>query len=79
MESRKICANYTSFGLRGNRYRMRCTIRSLPRLTRKHNYNLWQMCTECILAFPDGVNVLSRMLRGTNEIGIAAAEKMRTA
>lgn len=40
---------------------------------------LWQMCTECIVVFPDGVNVLPWMLCGTNEIGIATAEKMQTA
>ncbi len=40
---------------------------------------LWQMCTECIVVFPDGVNVLPWMLCGTNEIGIATAEKMATA
>ncbi len=40
---------------------------------------LWQMCTECIMVFPDGVNVLPWMLCGTNEIGAATAEKMRTA
>lgn len=40
---------------------------------------LWQMCTECIVVFPDGVNVLPWMLCGTNEIGKATAEKMYTA
>ena len=40
---------------------------------------LWQMCTECIVVFPDGVNVLPWMLCGTNEIGEATAEKMKTA
>lgn len=40
---------------------------------------LWKMCTECIIVFPDGVNVLPWMLCGTNEIGMATAEKMRTA
>lgn len=40
---------------------------------------LWQMCTECIVVFPDGVNVLPWMLCGTNEIGEATAEKMVTA
>ena len=40
---------------------------------------LWQMCTECIVVFPDGVNVLPWMLCGTNEIGLATAEKMQTA
>ena len=37
------------------------------------------MCTECIVVFPEGVNVLPWMLCGTNEIGEATAEKMRTA
>ena len=40
---------------------------------------LWQMCTECIIVFPDGVNVLPWMLCGTNEIGEATAKKMETA
>ena len=40
---------------------------------------LWQMCTECIVVFPDGVNVLPWMLCGTNEIGEATAKKMETA
>ena len=40
---------------------------------------LWQMCTECIVVFPDGVNVLPWMLCGTNEIGEATAEQMGTA
>lgn len=39
---------------------------------------LWQMCTECIVVFPDGVNVLPWMLCGTNDIGEATAEKMKT-
>jgi len=40
---------------------------------------LWQMSTECIFVFPDGVNVLPWMVCGTNEIGEATAEKMKTA
>ena len=40
---------------------------------------LWQMCTECVMVFPDGVNVLPWMLCGTNEIGRATADKMETA
>lgn len=40
---------------------------------------LWRMCTECIMVFPDGVNVLPWMVCGTNEIGMATAEKMKTA
>lgn len=37
---------------------------------------LWEMCTECIVVFPDGVGVLPWMLCGTNEIGRATAKKM---
>ena len=37
------------------------------------------MCTECVFVLPDGVNVLPWMLCGTNEIGEATAEKMKTA
>ena len=40
---------------------------------------LWRMCTECMVVFPDGVNVLPWMVCGTNEIGMATAEKMKTA
>ena len=40
---------------------------------------LWRMCTECMMVFPDGVNVLPWMLCGTNEIGLATAQKMQTA
>ncbi|MBO4479888.1 MAG: rhamnulose-1-phosphate aldolase [Clostridia bacterium] len=39
--------------------------------------SLWQMCTECIVVFPDGVGVLPWMLCGTNEIGVATASKMK--
>lgn len=38
---------------------------------------LWQMCTECIMVFPDGVGVLPWMLCGTTAIGQATAEKMK--
>ena len=47
--------------------------------TRAFTRTLWQMCTECIVVFPDGVNVLPWMLCGTNEIGVATAEEMKTA
>ena len=46
---------------------------------KKLTHTLWEMCTECIVVFPDGVNVLPWMLCGTNEIGEATAEKMKTA
>lgn len=40
-------------------------------------HSLWQMCTECIIVFPDGIGILPWMVCGTNEIGIATAEKMK--
>ena len=44
---------------------------------KKFTHSLWEMCTECIVVFPDGVGVLPWMLCGTNEIGEATAEKMK--
>ena len=44
---------------------------------KKFAHTLWQMCTECIVVFPDGVGVLPWMLCGTNSIGEATAEKMK--
>lgn len=69
-----------------NRVVMHCHPANLLAMTYVHSQDersftrtLWQMCTECIVVFPDGVNVLPWMLCGTNEIGIATAEKMQTA
>lgn len=69
-----------------NRVVMHCHPANLLAMTyvhaldeREFTRTLWQMCTECIVVFPDGVNVLPWMLCGTNEIGIATAEKMNTA
>ena len=39
--------------------------------------DLWKMCTECVVVFPDGVGILPWMLCGTNSIGEATAEKMK--
>lgn len=44
---------------------------------KKFTHTLWEMCTECIVVFPDGVGVLPWMLCGTNEIGQATAGKMK--
>lgn len=44
---------------------------------KKITHALWEMCTECIVVFPDGVGVLPWMLCGTNEIGEATAGKMK--
>lgn len=69
-----------------NRVVMHCHPANLLAMTYVHDLDekaftrtLWQMCTECIVVFPDGVNVLPWMLCGTNEIGIATAGKMNTA
>ena len=69
-----------------NRVFMHCHPANLLAMTYVHTLDereftrtLWQMCTECIVVFLDGVNVLPWMLCGTNEIGEATAEKMRTA
>ena len=43
---------------------------------KKITHTLWEMCTECIVVFPDGVGVLPWMLCGTNAIGVATAKKM---
>ena len=40
---------------------------------------LWQMQTESIVVFPEGVAVLPWMVCGTNDIGIATAEKLKDA
>ena len=69
-----------------NRVVMHCHPANLLAMTYVHTLDekeftrtLWQMCTECIVVFPEGVNVLLWMLCGTNEIGEATAEKMLTA
>ena len=43
----------------------------------KFTHTLWEMCTECIVVFPEGVGVLPWMLCGTNSIGEATAAKMK--
>ncbi len=69
-----------------NRVVMHCHPANLLAMTYVHDLNsrsfsrtLWRMCTECIVVFPDGVNVLPWMLCGTKEIGVATAELMNTA
>lgn len=69
-----------------NRVVMHCHPANLLAMTYVHDLDsrsftrtLWQMCTECIVVFPEGVNVLPWMLCGTNEIGEATAEQMKTA
>ena len=69
-----------------NRVVMHCHPTNLLAMTFVHDLDeraftrtLWQMCTECLVVFPDGVNVLPWMICGTNEIGEATAKKMETA
>ncbi len=44
---------------------------------KKFSHTLWEMCTECIVVFPEGIGVLPWMLCGTNSIGVATADKMK--
>ena len=44
---------------------------------KKFTHTLWEMCTECIVVFPEGVGILPWMLCGTLEIGEATAKKMQ--
>lgn len=37
---------------------------------------IWQMCTECIVVFPEGIGILPWMVPGTSEIGEQTAKKM---
>ena len=47
--------------------------------TKSFTHTLWEMSTECIVVFPDGVEVLPWMLCGTGEIGAATAKSMQNA
>lgn len=43
----------------------------------KFTKTLWEMITECLVVFPDGVAVLPWMVAGTVQLGEASAEKMK--
>ncbi|MDO3408862.1 rhamnulose-1-phosphate aldolase [Saccharibacillus sp. CPCC 101409] len=43
----------------------------------KFTKTLWQMCTECLVVFPDGVGILPWIVPGSNEIGRETAKKMQ--
>ena len=45
--------------------------------SRAFTRTLWQMQTESIVVFPEGVAVLPWMVCGTNDIGVATAEQLR--
>lgn len=44
---------------------------------RSFSRTLWQMCTECLVVFPEGISIIPWMVPGTNEIGEATAENER--
>ncbi len=69
----------------GNRVVMHCHPDNLLAMTYVHSLDereftrtLWRMETECVVVFPEGVSVLPWMVCGTNEIGQATAEKMKS-
>lgn len=39
--------------------------------------SLWEMCTECIVVFPEGVGIIPWMVPGSNDIARATAHKMK--
>lgn len=43
----------------------------------KFTKTLWEMCTECLVVFPDGVGVIPWIVPGSSEIGRATANKMK--
>lgn len=69
-----------------NRIVMHCHATHLLAMTFSHEMTakaitrtLWKMCTECMVVFPEGVQVLPWLIPGSNEIGEATAEKMKQA
>lgn len=69
-----------------NRVVMHCHATHLLAMTYSHELTskaitrrLWEMCTECLVVFPEGVQVLPWLTPGSNEIGEATAEKMKEA
>ena len=68
----------------GNRVVLHCHPNNILAMTFGHDLDereftrtLWRMGTEGVIVFPDGVGVLPWMPCGTNEIGLATAEKMK--
>lgn len=69
-----------------NRVVMHCHATHLLAMTFSHELTskaitrtLWEMCTECLVVFPEGVQVLPWLIPGSNEIGEATAQKMQEA
>lgn len=49
----------------------------VPLTDRDFSRALWQMCTESLYVFPEGVGVLKWMVCGSDDIGFATAEKIK--
>lgn len=67
-----------------NRVVMHCHATHLLAMTFTHDLTpkaftrtLWEMCTECLVVFPEGVGMLPWLTPGTNDIGEATAEEMK--
>ncbi|MDU4696144.1 MAG: rhamnulose-1-phosphate aldolase [Paenibacillus sp.] len=44
---------------------------------KKLTKTLWELCTECLVVFPDGIGIVPWMVPGSPDIGRATAAKMR--
>lgn len=55
-----------------------CMGACLPTDEKIFTRKLWKSNTEAVVVFPEGIGVLPCMICGTNEIGEATAEKMKT-
>lgn len=67
-----------------NRVVMHCHATHLLAMTFTHSLDereltrkLWQLCTECLVVFPEGVSTIPWIVPGTNEIGEATSSKMK--
>ena len=63
---------------------MHCHATNLIAMTFTHSLDekeftktLWEMCTECLVVFPEGVGIIPWIVPGTLEIGEASAKKMK--
>jgi rhamnulose-1-phosphate aldolase len=63
---------------------MHCHATNLIAMTFTHSLDekeftktLWEMCTECLVVFPEGVGIIPWIVPGTLEIGEASARKMK--
>lgn len=69
-----------------NRVVMHCHATNLLAMTYTHSLNekdfsrtLWQMSTESLVVFPEGIRILPWIVPGTNDIGKATSAKMKEA